>query len=528
MKKKSASHKPTWWAMLSTMKFAIWILIALSILSLASLFANELIDPQWLNTEPNDALSLVGQFLYSALEMTDPFRSWWYRGLIGLLSLSLLACIIERTPIVWRMWSKRPLSDVNWANEQTAPIILTTTEPVAPLRERLSKHFGWRLQTDSLWVGESGRLALWGPLLTHLGLLFLAIGGLAGSFDEIDTRNGGYAGDIVTVEEMPFSVRIDSFNVEFYPLQPGQWVLCEGEWIGRLIERDGPDAWKVEQHLSESESETETRLFSLQDMEISNDWDLRNAQGNVKQYVSHVTIIEDGQEIDKREISVNSPLRRKGFRLYQSSFDADAPRVRANYRSLTVNVSDSTGQLVKQASLRAGESLQMPGDSIRITAGRLLPDFKLDGNRRAYSASASFKNPAVELMADGVQGYRKTLWCFLQMEGHSTTAGAYRYEVRDVEGGESTMDIATIFEIRHSPGTEFLWLGFAISSLGLILCFYITHRVVYVETPNERHPKTRVIAMSRKMQRIFEQDLARIANRPGHEITMSVRPDVDA
>ena len=357
----------------------------------------------------------------------------------------------------------------------------------------------------------------------YIGLLFLAVGGLIGSFDEIDARDGGYAGDIVTVDEMPFSVRIDSFNVEFYPLQAGQWVLCEGDWIGRLVERDGTDSWKVQQHISE----TETRMFSLQDLEISNDWDLRSAQGNVKQYVSHVTIIEDGQEVDKREISVNTPLRRKGFRLYQSSFDADNPRVRANYQSLLVNVSDSAGNIVKQATLRAGKSMQMAGDTIRITAGRLLPDFKLDGNRRAFSASANFANPAVELMADGTQGYRKSLWCFLQMEGHSTNAGAYRYEVKDVQGGESAMDIATIFEIRHSPGTEFLWLGFAILSLGLILCFYVTHRVVYVESPNERQPRTRVIAMSRKMQRIFEQDLARIAERPGQEISMTVRPDVD-
>ncbi len=236
--------------MLSTMKFAIWLLIILGVLSLASLFSDELISQEWLNSEPKDALDAGGQLLYTFLQLDDPFRSWWYRGLIGLLSLSLFACVLERTPIVWRMWSKRPLADTTWATEQTVPIIITTTEPVASLRERFSHKFGWRLQTDEIWVGESGRLALWGPLLTHIGLLLLAIGGLIGSFGDTDLRDGGYAGDTIELEGMPFAVRIDSFRVEFYPLQAGQWVLVDGEWIGKLIEQDSPGSWKIERHKS--------------------------------------------------------------------------------------------------------------------------------------------------------------------------------------------------------------------------------------------------------------------------------------
>ena len=73
--------------MLSTMKFAIWILIVLSVLSLASLFSGELVDPRWLETEPTGTGSAFGQLVYKALEMHNPFSSWWYRGLIGLLSL---------------------------------------------------------------------------------------------------------------------------------------------------------------------------------------------------------------------------------------------------------------------------------------------------------------------------------------------------------------------------------------------------------------------------------------------------------
>ena len=46
--------------------------------------------------------------------MHDPFRSWWYRLLLGLLCLSLFACILERLPIIWRLWTKQPPQNADW------------------------------------------------------------------------------------------------------------------------------------------------------------------------------------------------------------------------------------------------------------------------------------------------------------------------------------------------------------------------------------------------------------------------------
>jgi len=516
------SRKPKLWAMLSTMKFAIWILIILGALSLASLFSNELVDPQWMETPAEGAGAAFGQLVYKSLELQDPFRSWWYRGLIGILSLSLFACILERTPIVWRLWSRKPELDPRVVNEHSAQIYLSTTESADSFIPRLARSLSPRMDNPNVWVGESGRLALWGPLLTHLGLLLLAIGGLVGSFGGTDSRNGGYPGDTVKEENLPFEVRIDSFRVEFYPLQPHQWVLAEGAWIGRLIERDGQDSWKVERRSQSGEME----YVSLQDMELSNDWDLRDAGGNIKQYISSVTVLEDGQEVMQRQISVNTPLRYRGYRFYQSSYDPSQPRVSARYDQLTVIVSDSLGNIVQRLPLRHGETVAVPGDTITITAGQLIPDFKLDSRRNALSASANFNNPALELIAKGPNGYEKKMWSFLQMQGHQLTIGNFKYEAAEVAGAEAQADIMTIFEIRRSVGTEFLWLGFLVSSIGLILCFYITHRIVYVERPSTGQPLTKVYAFTKKMVRAFEQDLAHAAESPGADVKMTVQPEI--
>lgn len=508
--------------MLSTMKFAIWILIILGVLSLASLFSGELVDPRWLEQEPSGAGAAFGQLVYKALHMNDPFRSWWYRGLVGVLSLSLFACILERTPIVWRQWSKKPELDHRVINDRTAPISLTTTEAPKSFVERMATKLSVRYSGDSYWVGESGRLALWGPLLTHLGLLLLAIGGLVGSFADSDTREGGYPGDTIKVEGMPFEVRIDSFRVEFYPLQPRQWVLVDGEWFGRLVREDSPGTWLIERFNEHDEVE----LVSMEQEWISNNWDIQRASGNIKQYISSVTIFEDGQKVGESQISVNTPLRRSNYRLYQSSYDPTAPRVHASYEQLTVVVSDSVGNVIDRLTVKQGQTIQVPGDSIRITAGRLLPDFKLDSRRSAYSASAKFNNPALELTAEGPSGFKKPMWSFLNMEGHQTSFGKYRYEAVDVTGTTARMDIATIFEIRRSVGTEFLWLGFLVSSIGLVLCFYMTHRIVYVEFPTAEQPLTRAYAFSKKMVRAFERDIAAIAEKDGQEVKMTVQPDI--
>jgi cytochrome c biogenesis protein len=518
------SRKPKLWAMLSTMKFAIWILIILSVLSLASLFSDELIDPEWLATTPETTLGALGQFIYKALHMNDPFRSWWYRGLVGLLSLSLLACILERTPIVWRQWSKKPELDHRVINEKTAPIYLTTDETPNSFIDRLSSRLSPRLSTDKLWVGESGRLALWGPLLTHLGLLLLAIGGLVGSFGDNEYRAGGYPGDTVAFEELPFQVRIDSFRVEFYPLQPMQWVLVDGEWFGKLVKQDGPGTWQIERFSQDGSSQ----IVSMEEEWISNNWNIKQASGNIKQYISSVSILEDGQVVDERQISVNTPLRRSGFRIYQSSYDPTSPRVNATYDQLNIVVSDTAGKVLDRIPAKPGQKVQIPGDSITITAGRLIPDFKLDAQRNAFSASGNFTNPAVELIAEGADGFRRSMWSFLNMKGHQLTIGSRRFEVADLSGADAKEDIVTIFDIRQSVGTEFLWLGFVVSSIGLVLCFYITHRIVYVELPTPDQPLTQLYAFSKKMVRAFEHDIAHAAEHPGANVKMSVQPDIVA
>ena len=70
-------------------------------------------------------------------------------------------------------------------------------------------------------------------------------------------------------------------------------------------------------------------------------------------FASYVTVLENGREVRKQEIAVNSPLRQAGYRFYQSSYDPDNPRVSGTYESVTLAVVDSAGSNARHADAAA-------------------------------------------------------------------------------------------------------------------------------------------------------------------------------
>jgi cytochrome c biogenesis protein len=496
------------WDLLSTMKFAIWILVALGILSVFSMFAGELL-PKEQAAGPGG----IGRALLDIFQMHDPFRSWWYRLLLGVLCLSLFACILERLPIIWRLWTKEPPTSADWLRNIHHGIERSVVASREALTHKLHG-WNWRLKSDTLWIGEHGRVAMWGPLFTHIGLLLLGVGALAGSFGGVTERAGGFSGETVGLEGQPFIVRIDSFRINYYPLQPGQWVQVDGEWVGRLERQQSNGSWLVRQASRGEEGE----IVPVEANHIRNRFNNDMDRANIQRYSSWVTVIDNGQEVRKQEVAVNSPLRYKGYRFYQSSYDPDNPRVVGQYDGLRLALTDSTGQGRDTLTLKPGVEMAIPGDTLRVTAGELLPHFKL-GQQGAYSESAEFVNPAVQLTFHGPRGFEKTQWAFLKFPAMEQGPGRYGYRVASLVNQRANAEVATIFEIKHTHGGWILWAGFLIGTLGLLLSSYFFHRVLYVEWPAAGKAETRLTGLSRKTGALFARQLDRLIEDLNHTAT---------
>ncbi|MBU0507785.1 cytochrome c biogenesis protein ResB [bacterium] len=491
-----SAKKAGLWATLSSMRFAIWMLVLLGALSLVSLFIGELRGPQ-----ATPGVTNIGNALMTVFQMDDPFRSWWYRLLLGILCLSLFTCILERTPIVWRQWTKKPSADTSWLKNVRPGTVRIIRASREDLRRRLSG-WSWRIKSDSLWVCERGRVGMWGPLFTHVGMLLIGIGALTGSFGGIRTRDGGFAGDVIRPPEANFAVRIDSFRVQYYPLQPGQWVLVNGEWIGKLEKQQSDGSWQVRRMTHPGDEGT---LELAPATHIRNRFGSEMDRANIQRYVSYVTLLDHEEAVLRTaEIVVNSPLRHQGYRFYQSSYDPDRPRFQAAYDKIQLAVSDSLAGVFDTLTLISGEETAIPSDTLKVTAGRLLPHFKL-GQTGAYSETAEFVNPAVQFTFRGPGGFEQSKWVFLRFPSHEAGPGRFNYRLATLAGERATEELMTVWEIKKTYGGWILWAGFILGTLGLFLCFYVTHRVLYVEWIGTN--ETKVTGLTRKTMHLYARQL---------------------
>ena len=497
-----SAKKQGLWELLASMKLAIWILVALGILSVVALFVNEL-RPQEVEGMVRGNWDSPGRALMTIFQMSDPFRSWWYRLLLAILCLSLFACVIERSPVIWRLWSKKPPEDDKWLKHVRTGIV----RDVKVSREHLLARFGmgwtWRLKTDKLWVAEHGRAGMWGPLLMHVGMLLIVMGALVGSFGGTDVHLGGYAGDLVQTPDMPFAVRVDSFRVRYYPLQPSQWVQVDGSWVGKLDRQQADGMWLVREFGEDREMAGMTPVPAAR---LRNQFNSEMDRANIKRFSSFVTILENDRAVGKTEIAVNSPLRRAGFRLYQSSYEPDKPRFHATYDAIVLLFTDSLTHKTDSLTLQPFVETALPGDTLHVKAMEYLPQFKL-GQGGAYSESAEPINPAISVQFTGPHGFNQLRWLFLKFPPQGSGPGRFTFRLSDIKNPAAVAELKTVFEIKRSHGSGLLWAGFAFCTLGLLLCFYVYHRVLYVQWPDDAQAKARLTGLSRKTAGLFARQL---------------------
>lgn len=342
-----------------------------------------------------------------------------------------------------------------------------------------------------------------GPILSHTGLLCLALGGLFASWLGFSTRVGGLPGDILSDPGFGFNVRVDSFNIEYHPLGMGQYVLVDESFIGRIVGRQSDDSFMLETMSSGGEFLT----INADKSRLRNQYDIQMDRGNIKDYVSVLTVIEDGREVHHHRVEVNHPMRYKGFRFYQTSFDSDNPLVEARIDSALIIVMRQTdGVVLDTIYISPGKPLELP-DGSKLVLARFLPDFRMKGSV-AVSVSAELHNPALqfEVRQDGEELYHQ--WTFLQSPFHHTSPRAtYRFQALDIYGISASVSYPTILEVKKSPGSWLIWLGFILATLGLVLAFYLVPQRLWLVVRERGKGRSEVFigAFSKKNPDIFSR-----------------------
>jgi len=216
--------------------------------------------------------------ILNSLDLFDMYHSWWFELLLILFIINVVVCTWERLPAVFKMFSnpklKLPIEKLNAFKEKEIIEYSGNRETIINnLKQKLSQIYKTPIHVDAkegdfLYL-EKGRIARFGPYITHLSLLIIFIGVLIGSFFGFDTYVNLIPGESSNIVQtirgnqkitLPFYIKCNSFNVEFYN------------------------------------------------------------SGIPKAYKSDLSIISNGNVVARKVIDVNKPLTYNGITIYQASY----------------------------------------------------------------------------------------------------------------------------------------------------------------------------------------------------------------
>lgn len=167
------------------------------------------------------------------------------------------------------------------------------------------------------------------------------------------------------------------------------------------------------------------------------------------EYESDVYIEDGGQRVVAKTVRVNEPLSYKGFTFYQSTFQ---PRVSA--REVTLEITE--GGTRDKVRLKLMQPFVLASkDSIVVQ--KIYEDFAGLGQALRISK----KNQA------GVETY------FHIFRRHPDFDAQVRSDVFSVKFIDADQHYATGLSVGYVPGISFIFAGFLLFLLGLILCFFL-------------------------------------------------------
>lgn len=286
------------WRTLASVETGVVLLILVVILSAAGTIVLQ--RPVTTPEEMQSAYSPQVLRILDATGLTDVFHSWWFLGLLALVSLCIVAASADRFPNRWRYFaspyrypdegfrrSNRPQKSLALANAKAieessllAAERALQSRGYNPERVERQNHFGI--------FAEQHRISELAVYIVHSSLLLIFFGSIVdGLWGWRGTLNlsEGQSSNVIGMRDgktraLPFYLRCDAAGEETY------------------------------------------------------------ADGTTKKLWSRLAVVKDGQEVRKKEIVVNDPLLWKGFRFYQSNYGTNG----TNGHFTELEVSHEPGQ----------------------------------------------------------------------------------------------------------------------------------------------------------------------------------------
>ncbi len=375
--------------------------------------------------------------LFERMQLTNLYRSFWYVALLSLFSLNILVCTLARlSPKLKRVF--RPQIEVEAKNLLALKIkdrfklphdLGTAQKKIA--KELATRHYRVKINETPervYFLARKKMMGWFGSDVVHLGLLIILMGGILSGLLGFRENLTFFEGQTLPIPRAEFSVRLDKFVTEYYP------------------------------------------------------------DGRVKDWKSHLTVLEEGHPRAKKAVEVNHPLKHRGYLFYQSGYGWD-------WQDPVLDIQikkNSDPTFEERFSLRLGEKRRLEKENLEVSALRFLPDFVLDERRQPATRSLEPNNPAVFLEARRGSEAIFSGWVFSKFPDfgrmHGTGSTDFSFEFKDVEARSYS-----VIQMARDPGVPLIWVGCTVLMLGLFLAFYWPVREVRMVL-QETNGKCEVIA----------------------------------
>jgi cytochrome c biogenesis protein len=396
------------WKFFASIRLSVVLLLAIAVASITGT-----VIPQ------NESIQLyaakfgpVGYRILDTLDVFDMYSSWWFQSLLLLLVLNIVVCSIDRLPVTLKAVfknrkSRNPSMFRNLRGKET----FESAHSIDALQDACSRLVAGRSELKQTPEGfyvisEKGRWTRFGVYGVHLSIVLLLVGALIGNIFGFNGYVNIVEGESISSVDLgtngkrqvlDFELRCDDFDMSFYP------------------------------------------------------------SGTPKEYLSTLTVIEQGQEVMKKDIIVNSPLRYRGVNFFQSHYGLLAV-------GLTV-VSNETGkEYGTQAAI--GDRIELPED---------LGTFILTGFQGAMEYRGRDVGPVFFGHLDTREGEHENILLPVNIpELDAERNGAVTISVSDTL-------YYTRLQVTRDPGVWVVYSGFILLIVGCLITFFTSHQRFFVE-----------------------------------------------
>jgi cytochrome c biogenesis protein len=273
-------------AKIANLKLAISMLLVIAFFSIAGTVIEQGQPPAYYQTNYPEHPALFGFLSWKVIQVAGldhVYRTWWYLGLLAFFGISLATCTFTTQLPALKSARRWRFYDQPRFFQKLALSAAIDSNISQLLPELATKKYQVFQEGDKLYA-RKGLIGKIGPIVVHLGMIVVLIGGVIGAL------TGFLAQEMIPAGE--------TFQVKN--------VIEAGQWSQGQVPKD----------------------YSIEVQDFHIDY---SPAGDIDQFYSDLKVVDaQGQELKTETIYVNKPLIYQGVTFYQTDWGIAAVRIKIN------------------------------------------------------------------------------------------------------------------------------------------------------------------------------------------------------